>query len=1367
MIIKKPIVMGIVFLLLLGLNLTTIVFSNPVIVDGTWFDPLDGISSTGISEIDSIDFSNGILKLEKGIHVYSYDFADDNNHSAWDAKASSIFSADPDLMRMRNFVGQGLVDTDGVEHRDSEVLRTESWSFGLFNFTFFPLHHFRFEVGKYGQYLDDFEFAWYGNYSSDANIESVELYAWDYSALLGIGIWENLGNVIYDTSIGSNPTGDINIFNSNGAYISNDGFMDFLIVGVPDIGGTPAILDTDYVEVSITTLDCYAKDGYVVSKSINKTSPGRWESLVWDGSRTSSSSSLEIQVLDSGDNVIKQGIKTSPADLSLLPKSYDTIKIKAVFSAYDLSVTPWLSNWGVTWQTKDTRFYDDFGSSLRIDQASGVTISVSQVSVDSGESDWEILGKNPENMRSYEGYGPSNSSVHRFTEGTSVGGGLRSPILSDGFIYVASSLDNKIHKFDADDLSAVAQSSELSSVVEASVAVSDDYVIAATSGINQSNTIYGLYKSNLTEKWEYTYDGNICFSSAPTISDDKVFITSWNGMGWDMPLLSILYQLQLVTGNNKIIALNLDDGTEIWNASLPSSSFSTPAVADGMVIVGCDNILGSSLLAFDEETGVKIWDISVGLIGGGSPVVYDDKVFVVVKDQSIIGNVKVVAVDQYNGTLLWSTTIAKMIPTFESLPKALQLYNVITVATPAIYDATLFATSPDGNLYALKTVDGSQIWNVTLPSGIYRLLPLYPCTSPVATTDKVYAASGNGVLHAVSMDGKKLWDFKCTTNASEVLDTNYILASPIVANGVLYVSVTEEPVNLSGRIYSIGNETTQRAGKVISNPIYVPQVKWWGTFETDTTDTGNITFSILDEHYNILIDDVEHGDDISNSSVIDTNVIRLCAKLSKDGSEDPKIDNWGIIWKSNMQPLFDADSFTPNKDGWINTNTPVCSIETYDQMPGLDVDSAIYCISYLSDDGEELMSDWVPANCSGTKGTKVNQTIVANISALNLSEDIADLRGLFISIRDLAAYEGKHYIELKTDMLKPISSIGYANNFSEKYNEAVQIRANTSDTGDAGNRSGVDSATLYYRMSSNDEWTKYETVENEPYEWSFILDGNSKSGNYKFCTIATDVAGNVEDFPSEGDVSFLFDIQDPEAPTFGNDIYYRFNELPEFSNERLIKFSDDYELETVEYRLSFEGIDDWTTIKTDIDSKTYNNKWELTQHQWDLMEEDEEYYVYFKLTDFCGNEYITPKSEALTIVKDFTVSKPCLDLSDFEEWHWNDQFTITTTIGDDSDITSVELYYRYSSNDKDWTGWEKYGSTRTDEPFKWTFNADEGSGYYEFKTRASDTAGNVGESPEQKLEVTLFPSIQIAVVCLLIVVLLFVARFIFKKMKRE
>lgn len=1383
---KKSVVIWIVLLLLFAFNITTIVSSTYIYDtdDGVFFDDFEGYSSLddAVNQGNLTDYygcvlSGGVVKLEKGSHAYNYDFADDKGHEAWDVKLSSIFSGDYDLIRMRNLLGQSSVDTEGLKYLDDgKNLSTESMSFGLLNFTFSPVHHFRFKIGKFGQHIDHFEFSWwYGNYSSNANIDSVQLYAWNYSALFGLGMWENLGEVSYDTGIGTNVNGDINAVSSYGGYVSKDGYLDFLIVALPYEHGKPSILNTDYVNVGFTTAYCYARDGYIVSTNISPPSLGRWESLIWSGSPSSDISSLKIRVLNSDGTLIddyylpenSDGFTISPVDLSTLPTNIVTIKLNASFQSNDLSVTPWLKSWGVTWQTEDGKFHDGFDTNLRIDKAFGVTIAGNKINMSTDYSDWPIYGKNPENTRSYEGYGPSNASSYRYTGGAAVGGGLRSPILSDGVIYVASSADKKIHAFDADSLTSPVQSDELPHVVDASVAVADNLVIVATSEMNTSNKIYALNKSNLNEVWNYSYpDGEICFSSAPTISGEKVFVTSWNGMGWDMPLLSILYELQLLEGNNKIIALDLNDGTEIWNASLPAGSFSTPAVADGMVFVGCDNLMGSSLFAFDEETGAKVWDASIGLIGRGSPVIYDDKVFVVVKDQSLIsltGDVKVIAVDEYNGTVLWNTTIATNIPAFESLPKALQLYNIMATSTPAIYETTLFVTSPDGNLSALKTTDGEKLWSVDLPSGLFGLLPLYPCTSPVATANRVYVASADGVVHAFSMSGEKLWDFRCVTNES-FLDMSYILAAPIVADGVLYVSVTEELADLSGRIFSIGNATTQQRGKVISNPIHVPKVKWWDKFEAVKTGTGNITFSILDEHYSVLLDNVKHGDVISDSSIINTNVIRLCAKFSKDGSEDPLLDSWSIIWKANAPPVLDDKSFTPNKDGWINTNTPVCSINVYDAMPGLNVDSARYRITYISDENKAVTSDWISANCSGTYGTKENQMIVADISDLNFSEDIAKLKNITISIQDLAAYESTIGVSFKIDMIKPTSNIQNITSFQKIYNESVTIKANASD-----DKSGVKTVALCYRYSSdNDDWGDWKTFPDiktqKPYEWLFNGEDN-ESGYYELRTIATDIANNKEDFPTSSSdnrtVSFLYDATPPFIST-NLAKGYKFNKLPEFK----ITFEDDFKLDKVEYRLNFHGINNWTLIKNNIDSKSYTGEWTIAENDWKNMIEKEEYHIYFKLTDFCGNQNITNGSKAPKIIKDLTLSRSYLDLSDFQDLHLDNKFTIATNLHGETNITKIALYYRYSSDKEEWSEWKLYGEDQK-SPFEWKFTADEGSGYYEFYTEAWDSSDMVGESDPESINVALFPTTAVIVMIFLVIILTLISAFILAKMKKK
>ena len=50
---------------------------------------------------------------------------------------------------------------------------------------------------------------------------------------------------------------------------------------------------------------------------------------------------------------------------------------------------------------------------------------------------------------------------------------------------------------------------------------------------------------------------------------------------------------------NKLIALDLNTGDTIWDpVVLPTGSFSTPAVDDGLIFVGCENFDGGSIFVF-------------------------------------------------------------------------------------------------------------------------------------------------------------------------------------------------------------------------------------------------------------------------------------------------------------------------------------------------------------------------------------------------------------------------------------------------------------------------------------------------------------------------------------------------------------------------------------------------------------------------------------------------------------------------------------------------------------------------------------------------------------------------------------------------
>jgi len=192
-------------------------------------------------------------------------------------------------------------------------------------------------------------------------------------------------------------------------------------------------------------------------------------------------------------------------------------------------------------------------------------------------------------------------------------------------------------------------------------------------------------------------------------------------------------------------------------------------------------------------------------------------------------------------------------------------------------------------------------------------------------------------------------------------------------------------------------------------------------------------------------------------------------------------------------------------------------------------------------------------------------------------------------------------------------------------------------------------------------------------------------------------------------------------------------------------------------------------IIDDIDEATYSEAWSLPYDIWVNMMEGEEHgiYIFFKITDWCENEYITTTTNSPLIIKDENISELYLDMSDFQERPWDNKFKISANIPDDIDVETLKLYYRYSENDEKWSEWKQYGDNLTEEPFEWEFKVKDGSGYYEFKTEIIDTSGFVYTSPVESARVTLFPTTLVILMIALIVILLAITVFVIKKMKKK
>jgi len=170
------------------------------------------------------------------------------------------------------------------------------------------------------------------------------------------------------------------------------------------------------------------------------------------------------------------------------------------------------------------------------------------------------------------------------------------PVVDDEVVYVTST-DGKLYTLDTID-GSLNWSKDIGAG-SGSPALVNETVYAAGSG-----GVFALDKETGSEQW--IYEEEVSFiSNTPTVANGVLYIG--------------------LTSANKVSAISIDSGNEIWDFSTGNKVFSSPTHADGNIFVGNE---GGNVFSIDAKTGVKNWQFSVGDETGSSPIVVDGTLYI-------------------------------------------------------------------------------------------------------------------------------------------------------------------------------------------------------------------------------------------------------------------------------------------------------------------------------------------------------------------------------------------------------------------------------------------------------------------------------------------------------------------------------------------------------------------------------------------------------------------------------------------------------------------------------------------------------------------------------------------------------------------
>ena len=300
--------------------------------------------------------------------------------------------------------------------------------------------------------------------------------------------------------------------------------------------------------------------------------------------------------------------------------------------------------------------------------------------------------------------------------------------------------------------------------------------------------------------WSVERPGAINFTSMPLPAGERVFVADVGGTVaaldpetgaaiWEEDVGGAVYGAPALVGGlmvvgteaGEVVALDAATGTDIWRQELHAGAvLASPLVAEGVIYAGTER---DRLFALAPMDGHVLWSIETGGAVTRGPAFADGTVYVGTAEGRFL------AVDVVTRTVRWRVELGSG-----------------EVGTPAVAGGRVYfargieGTEPTHDLVALDTRDGREIWSFPSPGGEQVHLG-------AVAHGRVFATSEDGNLYALDpATGSSVWTApiggRLTSLATVAGDVIYVGSAPDAVVAIDATSGSE-----AWRIEVVGNPT--------------------------------------------------------------------------------------------------------------------------------------------------------------------------------------------------------------------------------------------------------------------------------------------------------------------------------------------------------------------------------------------------------------------------------------------------------------------------------------------------------------------------------------------------------------------------------